>query len=260
MNVLKNGNASTYNKPLERLTVSTDQGDRAYSLKHRALIWMQQRGLITTEPNNRVTLSDSADSWLSRNECAQIAIDPFRNQHQKLKELEIKDPAGLSQTVAAVDPESPLAWLRSRKDKHGVPFLSEAHYAAGERLRLDYARAALTPQMGMNWSANGKQNHSHTSAVGNANDAALDARDRINCALKAVGPELVRPLVDVCCHLRSLSDVEKSYNWPSRSGKAILKLSLQALARHYGLLNKAEGTTYASHIRHTGSADYRPTL
>lgn len=260
LKVLQNSKASSYNKSLEQLLVSTEQGERTYGLKHRSLIWMLQCGLIKIGSNNEVVLTDHSSSWMSRSKCAQSATGPFRNQHHKIAQIEITDPDGLPQTVAAVDPESPLAWLMARKDKCGAPFLSDAHYAAGERLRLDYARAALNPQMGMNWSAAGKQASGLASTVGDANDAALDARDRVNDALKAVGPELVGPLVDVCCYMRSLSDVEKSYNWPSRSGKTILKLSLQALARHYGLLSEAKGAAYAPHIRHAGSADYRPTL
>lgn len=261
LKVLKNSHASRYDRADERLTVSTAQEDRVYKLKYEILVWLRQQGLVQTDVDGSVALSREAASWTQRNKQNSGAVDSFRGQHQKVIQIEVTDQEGLrSKGVSAVDPESPLAWLMARKDKSGTPFLSDAHYAAGERLRLDYGRAALNPQMGMNWCANGKQSGGARSTVGDANDAALDARDRVNEALKAVGPELVGPLLDVCCYLRSLSDVEKSYNWPARSGKLILKLSLQALARHYGLLEEAQGRSHASQIRHAGTDNYRPTM
>lgn len=260
LKTLKNGNLCRYDKAFERLTVSSPHEDRIYKLRHQTIVWMQQQGLVKVDSDCLVALTREAANWVLRNTQNVEPMDGFKKQHQKLAQVEIVDPQGLSQCVSAVDPESPLAWLMARKDKSGVPFLSDAHYAAGERLRLDYGRADLSPQMGMNWCANGRQSSSVRSGVCDANDAALDARDRVNKALNAVGPELVGPLLDVCCYLRSLSDVEKSYNWPARSGKLILKLSLQALARHYGLLQEAQGHSYAAQIRHAGTAGYRPTI
>ena len=48
--------------------------------------------------------------------------------------------------------ESPLAWLRRRKDRDGEPMISQAEFDAGERLRADFWFAQMTPRVTMNWS------------------------------------------------------------------------------------------------------------
>lgn len=260
LSLLARGRHARYNKTTCQLKVSEAHIDRVYRFKPETLQWLQQQGLLLLNADGRVSLAKSAASWMRRNASVPETRGSFRAQHDSVKQMEITDPAGLSQRVMAVDPESPLAWLMARKDKSGVPFLNNAHYKAGEKLRQDYGRAALNPQMGMNWSPSSVSNKTTNRATGDANDASLDARDRVNVALSAVGPELAGPLLDVCCNLRSLSDVEKSRGWPARSGKLILKLSLESLARHYGLLREASGPQFSSGIRHTGTSDYRPSI
>ena len=50
------------------------------------------------------------------------------------------------------DAESPLAWLRSRLDRHGQPMISAEQFEAGERLRADLWRARMTPRVTASWS------------------------------------------------------------------------------------------------------------
>ena len=49
--------------------------------------------------------------------------------------------------------ESPLAWLRRRKDRDGEALISQAQFDAGERLRADFWFAQMTPRLTVNWSA-----------------------------------------------------------------------------------------------------------
>ena len=51
------------------------------------------------------------------------------------------------------DAESPLGWLKSRKDRNGRPLISDRQFEAGERLRADYWFARLSPRVTANWSA-----------------------------------------------------------------------------------------------------------
>jgi hypothetical protein len=120
------------------------------------------------------------------------------------------------------------------------------------------------PGVAGHWGAAASSRRSRRAApdpAGGLTDTALAARQRVTQALESVGPELGGILVDVCCLLRGLEDAEKAQGWPRRSGKAILGIALNALARHYGLVGTA-GASAASgqRIRHWGSEDFRPTL
>lgn len=160
-----------------------------------------------------------------------------------------------------VDPaESPLAWLRSRRDKDGGPLIDDAEFEAGERFRADYTIAGLMPRTTMNWDALGLGAERRAGGPGGGlalGEAQFAARRRIERAVEAVGPEFSGVLIDVCCFLKSLGDVERDRRWPSRSGKVVLRLALAALARHYGLAGAACGPE-RSPIRFWGAPDYRP--
>lgn len=155
------------------------------------------------------------------------------------------------------DAESPLSWLRSRRDGKGRPLISDVQYLAGERLRMDFERAMLARRTTTNWDMAGAGGRSGNVAA-EISDGALAARERYMKALDAVGPELASMLAQVCCLAAGLEHAERVLNLPQRSGKAVLGLALTALARHYGMLEPARrgGGGLAS----WGLADYRPTI
>jgi hypothetical protein len=158
--------------------------------------------------------------------------------------------------------ESPLAWLRRRTDKRGRSLISASEYEAGERLRADFWFAQMTPRVTASWSGTTpvrRQRRSAPSADKDLLDHVIAARERVRRALAAVGPELAGVLIDVCCHLQGLEQVERAAGWPQRAGKVILHLALQRLARHYGIRPEAP-TAGPSRIRHWGADGYRPTL
>jgi Domain of unknown function (DUF6456) len=167
-------------------------------------------------------------------------------------------------TAIQNDAESPLAWLRRRKDRDGAEMISQAQFDAGERLRADFWFAQMTPRVSMNWQAMApSQRGRRSGAVCRTHVDMLEgvaaARERVSRALAAVGPELADVLIDVCCHLKGLEQAERAAGWPQRSGKVVLQLALTRLSRHYGIVEApVDLERRTARVRHWGSEDYRP--
>lgn len=208
-------------------------------------------------------ISAAGAAWLRRALSAGDAFlreDAFLHQHVAVTRGSLTRD-GASRPVMINKAESPLAWLRGRKDRSGAAFIGDAQFTAGERLRRDFTFAGLTPRMTASWDAGaGSQARRSGARGGHAQflDQALDARQRFNDAVVAVGPELSGVLVDVCCFLRGLEEVEKARGWPRRAAKVILQLALDRLARHYGIGEARGARPRKGGIRHWGAPDYRP--
>ncbi|MGO3927812.1 DUF6456 domain-containing protein [Rhodopseudomonas pseudopalustris] len=169
----------------------------------------------------------------------QPEIDRFRAQHLSLATQRLAGEAGGEQ-VTIDDGESPLAWLARRKGRGGAAMISPTQFIAGERLRADFTRAQMMPRVTSSWEApTGRRRGA--SFGGSVADTVIAARQNVRAALEACGPEFAGLLLDVCCFLRGLEDVERNRGWPSRSAKIVLQLALDRLARHYGLSDRAVG-------------------
>jgi hypothetical protein len=167
-------------------------------------------------------------------------VDPFRAQHLSVVRGRIETPDGAID-VTIDEAESPLAWLSRRKGRDGKPLIEPVQFQAGERLRTDFTRANLTPNVTSSWDASRAQGRRGQSGGGTFTDAVVAAREQVNLALEAVGPEFAGVLLDVCCFLKGLEDIERERRWPLRSAKVVLQLGLDRLARHYGLASEASG-------------------
>jgi Domain of unknown function (DUF6456) len=186
---------------------------------------------------------------------AAPAPEQFQAQHREIEDA-VLEPHG---PVKRNEAESPLAWLARRKDREGRAMLAPTSFAAGERFRNDFTLAGLQPRVTSDWS---------TPVSGAAlcdrgmhiTDLMVAARQRLDAALEALGPELGSLVIDVCGFLKGLETVEAEHGWPARSAKVVLGIALMRLAGHYGLATEARGPARARKLLHWGAEDYRPKL
>ncbi len=171
---------------------------------------------------------------------ARDDINPFRAQHLRLAEVSVETESGRAD-VLTDEAESPLLWLARRKGRDGSPLISAHQLQAGERLRGDFTRAHMMPRTTSNWEAPISRDRGSGGSGMNFTDTMIASRQSMNNALQGVGPEFAGLLLDVCCFLKRLEDVERERAWPSRSAKIVLQLALDRLARHYGYAAQARG-------------------
>lgn len=120
--------------------------------------------------------------------------------------------------------ESPLTWLHSRGH------LDDRQFAAGERLRADWERAQLSPNVTMRWNPVRVQGG---DAGLSPAERQVAAKERFDGAAAAAGPGLSDILWRVVCAGETLPDAERALAWPVRSGKLVLKLALDRVAAFY---------------------------
>lgn len=195
-------------------------------------------------------LTDAGVARLRRLESgAEAEGDAFARQHRALATVEAEGESARLVNEA----ESPLLWLYRRPGRGSRPLVGDAEFAAGERLRADLTLSCALPRLTADWQrapANG-------GGPGlTASEAMLAARQRVDRAMAAVGPEFSGLLTDICGFLKGLDVVERERGWPARSAKVALGLALSALARHYGLGNAAVGEAgrRRRHVWSTGDA------
>jgi hypothetical protein len=179
---------------------------------------------------------------------AQADIGSFRARHLALAQRQIVTEFGRTD-VTVDDSESPLAWLARRRGRDGRALIEAHQLQAGERLRSDFTRAHLMPRTTSNWSnpiSSGRRGGGEQAGV--FTEMMIAARQRVHSALDSVGPEFAGLLLDICCFLKGLEDVERERAWPARSGKVVLQLALDRLARHYGYAAQTRGAKRA-HVR-----------
>ena len=202
----------------------------------------------------KVAITPAGRAALRRN----VAGD-FAGQHRQLRSKDIQRNGSIGQ-VTVNDSESPLAALTRIRQPSGLPWLAKEELAAGERLRADFERAMLQPRITASWdfSRGTKASKRARNGAPDLSDNAIAARNRVNAAVDAVGPELGGALIDICCFLKGLEQVERERGWPRRSAKLMLKTALAALDRHYHP-EPACGRR-SRQVLHWGADGFRPVL
>jgi len=171
-------------------------------------------GLIRARPDGRVALSARGRALAEGSTGTSDALStPQRDELATT----VPGPNG-SDHVTVNLAESPLTQIAARKDRHGRRFLGQAEVDAGERLRRDYERACLVPRLGIDWEqpiSKGKASAARPQGL-DTSEALLAARQRVEKAITAVGPELAGILIDVCCFLKGWSESR-----PSAAGRRV---------------------------------------
>ena len=200
--------------------------------------------LLRRQQNGAMEVTPAGFAHLARNASVRssIPVDPFRAQHLDLATRTLDPAAG---AVIFDEAESPLAWLARRKGRDGCVLIAPVQLQAGERLRAEFTRSQLMPRTTSSWSSAVSDGRRSAGRPATFTDAVIAARQRVHQALDALGPEFSGLLLDVCCFLKGLADVERERGWPPRSAKIVLQLGLDRLARHYGLGAEARGRTHA---------------
>ena len=149
------------------------------------------------------------------------SLDPDRRTLGKLR------PA---RSVTVNLAESPLGWLFARGHLNGRQF------DAGERLRIDYERSALSPRVTMAWdSAPVARSRGGPSLGPEASLVQLDSKRRFEAAVAAAGPGLSDILWRIVCAGEGMREAESALGWPARAGKLVLTIALDRVADHYRL-------------------------
>jgi hypothetical protein len=171
--------------------------------------------------------------------------ETFLAQHLSLEDTVVDTDRG-AELVRRDAEESPLDWLRRRKDGAGRPFIDDASYGAGERLRRDITLAGLLPGVTARFDA---PKGSGPAGPGEATEQMVAARQRIRNAFEAVGADFADLLIDLCGFLKSVALIERERSWPARSAKVVIALALARLAEHYGIETAARGPRSSRGIR-----------
>ena len=225
---------------------SRDKSRRIEPVRRRAedIAALVAADLLTQDADGSVQITAAGLAHLARgaHTRANSPVDPFRAQHLALVQHTLHHTEG---AVTLDQAESPLAWLARRTGRDGCSLIKPQQLQAGERLRAEFTRAQLMPRTTSNWSATAADDRRAGGAGTNFTEAVIAARQRLRHALDAVGPEFSGLLLDVCCFLKSLADVERERGWPPRTAKVVLKLGLDRLARHYGFAAETRGRNRA---------------
>lgn len=212
-----------------------------------ALAELASRDLVEREPSGRARIGEAGRAWLRRaaSRKAGEGGEDFAAQHRDLAAHEIDGEGGGRVSVNLR--ESPLAWLRRRRDRDGEPLIDAAAFEAGERLRRDLTFAGMLPSVTARWE--GAIGSGGPRDPASAADTVIAARQRVRAALAAIGGDLSDLLLDLCGFLKGLETIERERHWPPRSGKIALRLALGQLARHYGLSSEARGVEGSGRLR-----------
>ena len=213
--------------------------------------------LAVVVSQDRLALTGVGKAFLARRAFAAqdneaSSIGAYRAQHLSIVDADVSGKGGIGPRFD--ESESPLVWLARRKGTDGRALIEQHQLQAGERLRAEFTVGQMMPRTTSNWHSPIAGRRRDGNAGGHMTDRMVAARQHVQQALDAAGPEFSGLLLDVCCFLKKLDEVERERRWPARSAKVVLQLALERLARHFGYQRDARGRA-ATAVRVWASED-----
>lgn len=209
---------------------------------------LQAHDLVEQAEAGRViVISRTGRQHLRRAQASQ-SENAFRDQHAETAAATLVEEGGPAKVVINAA-ESPLDWLRRRKDRDGEPLIDAASYEAGERLRRDLTMGGMMPAVTARWDGAIGSGGGAFRDPAAATDAMIAARQRARNALAETGRDFADLLLDLCGFLKGLETIERERRWPPRSAKVVVRLALRRLAEHYGLESEARGPARSRGLR-----------
>ncbi len=229
-------------KERDFITPMTEDDPLRWRISARGRRWLAAR-----MPGLRGVLPERAPETVEEERDAPTDAAPKPPKKARQRLLVRDAETGRLREVEVNLRENPLMWLARRKDSQGRPYLEAHHVAAGERLRQDYETARMQPKVTASWNAALVASDRARLKSGPRDpypftDVVLMARERVQRALEAIGPELADVVVAVCCLGHGIEAAEKALAWPRRSARLVLRIALERLAAHYGIRPVREGS------------------
>lgn len=138
-----------------------------------------------------------------------------------------------------VGADAPLHVLARRRRPDGTPYIGPELVAAAIRFRESFEIASLGNALTGDWSRliagriDGGQGGGRGGRDGGPT-RRLEAEQSLAAAIRALGPELAETAIMAICQEKGMETVEQALDFPARSGKIVLRIALNSLARHYG--------------------------
>jgi hypothetical protein len=174
-----------------------------------------------------------------------------QRESRRVSELGLADDAGKGANVArfpdragegrakasprAAGADAPLHVLARRRRPDGTAYIGPELVAAALRFREAYEVASLGAAVTRDWGRliAGRVDSTGAATGGRGATRRLEAEQSLTAAIRALGPELAETAIMAICEEQGMETVERALDFPARSGKIVLRIALNTLARHY---------------------------
>ncbi|WMT87987.1 DUF6456 domain-containing protein [Pelagibacterium sp. 26DY04] len=136
------------------------------------------------------------------------------------------------------DQENAALALLGRGRGSEPAYLDSHHLEAARRVQTLFERSRLRPRTTVHYGPRVGSGGGHANDIG---DMAVDARRQLAGLYRALPPDCADLVIDICGFEKGLQEVETERGWPRRSAKLVLRIALEAAARHFGLTPIATG-------------------